>query len=68
MLRQGAVSNRGMDVPDLFSDDVELCGEHIRLISHRDGPDLNSKPHLKASTGLDCAEELVRECRGGEEG
>lgn len=52
----------------MFSDDVELCGQHIRLIRHRDGPDVNSKPHLKPSTGLGCAEELVRECRGGEEG
>lgn len=57
-----------MDVPDLFSDDVELRGQHIKLISHRDGPELNSKPHLKPSTGLGCAEELVRERSGGEEG
>lgn len=57
-----------MDVPALSSDGVELCGQHTRLITHRDGPDLNSKPHLKPSTGLDRAEELVRECSGGEEG
>lgn len=57
-----------MDIPNLFSADVGLCGQHIRLISHRDGPGLNSKPHLKPSTGLGPAGELVREGRGGEEG
>lgn len=53
-----------MDAPVLFSDDAELCGQQIRLIRRKDGPDLNSKPHLKP--GLDCAEELGRE--GGEAG
>lgn len=41
-----------MDIPDLFSDDVELCGQHIRLVSHRDGPDLNSNPHLNPALTL----------------
>lgn len=53
--RNLAISNRGMDVPDLSSDITELlCGKRIRLFGNRNSPDLSYKSHLKHSTLLDC--------------
>jgi len=54
-MRNLAISNRGMDVPDSPSDATELlCGKHIRLFSNRNCPDFSYKCHLKHSTLLDC--------------